>query len=120
MAKPLQKLTHHDVTEPLPWDDECTQAFLELKESLYSAPALGMPNYTKGYTFFCCDRDGCALSVLVQTHGTANRSIAYFSVVFDPVATELPGCLKAVAGIGLSIEQSAGIVMGYPLMVKVP
>ena len=32
----------------------------------------------------------------------------------------MPGCLKVVATVGVSIEQSASIVMGYLLVVKVP
>ena len=92
VAKSLQKPTHHDVSEPLLWDDGCTQAFSELKESLCHPLVLGMPDYTKGLLFYC-ERDGCALSLFVQTHGTANRPVAYFSAGLDPVAAALPGCL---------------------------
>ena len=59
---------------------------------------MGMLDYTKGFTLFCYDRDGCALSVMVQEYGNSNRPVAYFSAVLDPVAAALPGRLKVVTG----------------------
>ncbi|KAJ1181984.1 hypothetical protein NDU88_007183 [Pleurodeles waltl] len=38
----------------------------------------------------------------------------------DPVAAALMGCLRAVAAVGISLNQSEGIVMGHPLTVIVP
>ncbi|KAJ1157649.1 hypothetical protein NDU88_010353 [Pleurodeles waltl] len=95
-------------------------AFIELKECMCRAPALGMPDYTKPFTLFCHDRDACSLSVLTQTHGGVNRLVAYFSASLDPVAAALPGCLRAVAAVGIRLNQSEGIVMGHPLKVMVP
>ena len=53
-------------------------------------------------------------------HCDAKRPVAYFSAILDLVAVVLPGCLKAVAAVGVSIQQSSNIVMGYPLNVLVP
>ncbi|KAJ1083015.1 hypothetical protein NDU88_003176 [Pleurodeles waltl] len=120
IAKPLQQLTHKEVTNPITLDEDQMKAFTELRDSLCSAPALGMPDYTKPFTLFRHERDACSLSVLTQVHGGAYRPVAYFSATLDPVAAALPGCLRAVAAVGKSLSQCEGVVMGYPLTVMVP
>ena len=40
VTKPLQRLIWISMYEPLPWDDTCLSAFLELREPLCHAPAL--------------------------------------------------------------------------------
>ncbi|KAJ1101152.1 hypothetical protein NDU88_006224 [Pleurodeles waltl] len=123
IAKPLIKLTGKDVKdEPytITLTKEELESFLELKECMCRAPALGMPDYEKPFLLFCHERDACSLSVLTQVHGDANRPVAYFSATLDPVAAVLPGCLRAVAAVGQSLSQCEGIVMGYSLTVLVP
>ncbi|KAJ1149854.1 hypothetical protein NDU88_002653 [Pleurodeles waltl] len=119
IAKPLQQVSHNEVTDPITLDQDQMKAFTELRESLCRAPALGMPDYTKPYTLFCHERDACSLCVLTQVHGGAYRPVAYFSATLDPVTAALPGCLRAVATVGQSLSQCEGVVMGYPLTVMV-
>ncbi|KAJ1189940.1 hypothetical protein NDU88_006681 [Pleurodeles waltl] len=119
-AKPLLKLTQKDALDEIELKGDEMDAFIELKECMCRAPALGMPDYTKPFTLFCHERDACSLSVLTQAHGGINRPVAYFSATLDPVAAALPGCLRAVAAVGISLTQSEGIVMGHPLTVMVP
>lgn len=85
-----------------------------------SSTCIRMLDYSKDFALFCCERDGCALSVLMQTHGMARRPVTYLSVTLDSVAAALPGCLKAVAATCVSLEQSESIVMGHQLKVYVP
>ncbi|KAJ1154132.1 hypothetical protein NDU88_006887 [Pleurodeles waltl] len=120
LAKPLLKLTQKDALDEIELKGDEMDAFIELKECMCRAPALGMPDYTKPFTLFCHERDACSLSVLTQAHGGINRPVAYFSATLDPVAAALPGCLRAVAAVGSSLTQSEGIVMGHPLTVMVP
>ncbi|KAJ1093264.1 hypothetical protein NDU88_006369 [Pleurodeles waltl] len=120
LAKPLLKQTQKDALDEIELKGEEMDAFIELKECMCRAPALGMPDYTKPFTLFCHERDACSLSVLTQAHGGVNRPVAYFSATLDPVAAALPGCLRAVAAVGISLTQSEGIVMGHPLTVMVP
>ncbi|KAJ1171254.1 hypothetical protein NDU88_003124 [Pleurodeles waltl] len=120
LAKPLLKLTQKDALDEIELKGDEMDAFIELKERMCRAPALGMPDYTKPFTLFCHERDACSLSVLTQAHGGINRPVAYFSATLDPVAAALPGCLRAVAAVGISLTQSEGIVMGHPLTVMVP
>ncbi|KAJ1177910.1 hypothetical protein NDU88_003162 [Pleurodeles waltl] len=120
LAKPLLKLTQKDALDKIELKGDEMDAFVELKECMCRAPALGMPDYTKPFTLFCHERDACSLSVLTQAHGGVNRPVAYFSATLDPVAAALPGCLRAVAAVGISLTQSEGIVMGHPVTVMVP
>ncbi|KAJ1192348.1 hypothetical protein NDU88_001658 [Pleurodeles waltl] len=120
LAKPLLKLTQKEALDEIMLKRDEMDAFVELKECMCRAPALGMPDYTKPFTLFCHECDACSLSVLTQAHGGVNRPVAYFSATLDPVAAALPGCLHAVAAVGISLNQSEGIVMGHPLTVMVP
>ncbi|KAJ1115653.1 hypothetical protein NDU88_003875 [Pleurodeles waltl] len=120
IAKPLQQLTHKDVTDPITLDEDQMKAFTELRESLCRAPALGMPDYTKPFTLFCHECDACSLSVLTQVHGDAFRPVAYFSATLEQVAAALQGCLRAVAAVYQSLSRCEGVVMAYPLTVMVP
>ncbi|KAJ1208196.1 hypothetical protein NDU88_003582 [Pleurodeles waltl] len=123
ISKPLMRLTGKEIKdEPytIALSKEELESFMELRECMCRAPALGMPDYTKPFLLFCHERDACSLSVLTQVHGGANRPVAYFSATLDPVTAALPGCLCAVAAVGQSLTQCEGIVMGYPLTVMVP
>ncbi|KAJ1209517.1 hypothetical protein NDU88_004893 [Pleurodeles waltl] len=120
LEKPLLKLTQKDALDEIVLKRDKMDAFIQLKECMCRAPALGMPDYTKPFTLFCHERDACSLSVLTQAHGGVSRPVAYFSATLDPVAAALPGCLRAVAAVGISLNQSEGIVMGHPLTVMVP
>ncbi|KAJ1126761.1 hypothetical protein NDU88_005167 [Pleurodeles waltl] len=122
ISKPLVKLTGKEVQDDpgtIILSEKEMDAFRELRECMCRAPALGMPAYTKPFLLFCHERDACSFSVLTQVHGGANRPVAYFSAILDPVAAALPGCLRAVAAVGQSLTQCEGIVMGHPLTVMV-
>ncbi|KAJ1164638.1 hypothetical protein NDU88_005073 [Pleurodeles waltl] len=120
LAKLLLKLTQKDVQDEIMLKKDEMDAFIELKECMCRAPALGMPDYTKPFTLFCHKCDACSLSVLTQAHVGVNRPVAYFSATLDPVTAALQGCLRAAAAVGISLNQSEGIVMGHPVTVMVP
>ncbi|KAJ1216997.1 hypothetical protein NDU88_004594 [Pleurodeles waltl] len=123
ISKPLIKLTGKEVKDDLSTiilSEEELEAYMELRECMCWAPALGMPDYTKPFLLFCHERDVCSLSVLTQVHGGGNRPVAYFSATLDPVAAALLGCLRAVAAVGQSLTQYEGIVMGHSLTVMLP
>ncbi|KAJ1099022.1 hypothetical protein NDU88_004126 [Pleurodeles waltl] len=120
LAKPLLALTLKDTPQPLPWTDECQKSFTDLRIALCSAPVLGTPDYSKPFTLYVHEREGSALSVLMQRFGDQQRPCAYFSATLDPVAKALPSCLKATAAAAISIRQSAGVVLDNTLIVMVP
>lgn len=100
--------------------EESEQAFQNLKESLMSAPALGIPDYSKPFDLFCTEAVGCAAGVLTQKHGDANRPVAYYSAQLDTVARSLPTCLRAVAAAALLVSKSEDVVLCHDLTVHVP
>ncbi|XP_034630793.1 uncharacterized protein LOC117879629 [Trachemys scripta elegans] len=120
MIKPLQDLTKSGTPEPLPWSPEAERAFVAIKQSLSSAPALGLPDYAKQFTLFCHERNGFALAVLTQKHRDKHRPIAYYSTALDAMAAGFPPCLRAVAAGALAVQVSESIVLGSPLIVAVP
>ncbi|KAM9138980.1 uncharacterized protein ACDP82_008604 [Pangshura tecta] len=106
--------------EPLPWPPEAERAFAAIKQRRSSAPALGLPDYSKPFTLFCHERNGFALAVLTQKHGDKHRPIAYYSTTLDAVAAGFPPCFRAVAAAALSVQVSESIGLGSPLIVAVP
>ncbi|KAJ1201404.1 hypothetical protein NDU88_005214 [Pleurodeles waltl] len=123
ISKPLVRLTVKEVKDgpdTITMSEKEMKAFIEVRECMCRAPALGMPDYTKPFVLFCHERDACSLSVLTQVHGGANRPVAYFLATLDPVAAALPGCLRAVEAVGQSLTQCEGIETGHPLTVMVP
>ncbi|KAJ1213637.1 hypothetical protein NDU88_001269 [Pleurodeles waltl] len=50
LAKPLLKLTQKDALDQIELKGDEMDAFIELKECMCRAPALGMPDYTKPFT----------------------------------------------------------------------
>ncbi|CAM5138066.1 unnamed protein product [Eretmochelys imbricata] len=104
----------------MPWPPEANSAFVSLKQGLASAPALGLPDYSKPFTLFCHEQSGCAPGVLTQMHGEKNRPVAYFSAILDPVAQGLPPSLHAVAATARLVEMSDSLVLRPPLTLLVP
>ncbi|XP_051785018.1 uncharacterized protein LOC127528403 [Erpetoichthys calabaricus] len=122
-AQPLQNLAN---TADLPlsgriqWNEQAEKALSDFKSALISAPALGLPDYSRPFTLFVDEKGGYMNAVLTQLHGDKQRPIAYFSKKLDPVATGLPTCLRAVAATTEAVLASTDIVLMSPLTVKVP
>ncbi|CAM5155896.1 unnamed protein product [Natator depressus] len=104
----------------MPWPPEANSAFVPLKQGLASAPALGLPDYSRPFTLFCHEQSGCALGVLTQMHGEKNRPVTYFSATLDPVAQGFTPCLCAVAAAARLVKMSDSLVLRSPLTLLVP
>lgn len=120
LALPLQELVSASKPDRVNHTQESELAFENLKKSLMSAPALGIPDYTKSFDLYCTEAAGCAAGVLTQKHGDANRPVAYYSAQLDTVARSLPTCLRAVAAAALLVSKSEDVVLGHDLTVHVP
>nr|XP_014426418.1 uncharacterized protein LOC106731618 [Pelodiscus sinensis] len=120
LAKPLQELTRNATPSPIPWGSQQDTAFSSLKQTLASAPALGLPDYSRHFTLFCHKKEGCALGVLVQKHSNKYRPLAYYSTYLDPVAASFPPCLRAIAAAARILEQAEPLVLQSPLTLAVP
>ena len=102
------------------WTENARAAFKQLKHSLMSAPALGLPDLTKPFGLFTHERLNVALGVLAQHLGDQQRAVAYFSKQLDNVAQGWPGCLKAVAATVLLIQEACKFTLGQHIVVYVP
>lgn len=121
-AKTLQACTNacNKLTDNLTLTDECENAFVDLKNALSSAPALGLPNYDLPFHLFVCDKAGYMSGVLTQSHGGQYRPVAYVSKQLDPVARGFIPCMKAVAATASAVLACGDIVLFHPLTVHVP
>ncbi|XP_050769787.1 uncharacterized protein LOC127027997 [Gymnogyps californianus] len=104
----------------LVWTQECRDAFTKLKQTLMSAPALGLPNLEKLFELFVHERLHVALGVLAQKLGSWKRPMGYFSKQLDNVSKGWPACLRAVAATILLIQEARKLTLGQKLTVFVP
>lgn len=79
LARPLYENLRGKEEEPLDWHETCKVAFNALKESITTAPALGLPNLEKPFRLYVSGRTGTALGVLEQMMGPVLQPVAYLS-----------------------------------------
>ncbi|RMB97595.1 hypothetical protein DUI87_25959 [Hirundo rustica rustica] len=102
------------------WGRAQEKAFLELKQALKEAPALGLPDLSKDFQLYVTERHRLALGVLTQKIGPWKRPVGYFSKQLDTVSAGWPGCLRAVAATVLLIQEARKLTLGRKLEVYVP
>ena len=82
IAKPLHNITAQ--SSEFLWNDGCQKSFVQLKESLISAPVLSYPK-AHGLFILDCDASGYGLgSVLSQVQDNEEKVIAYASKTLTP------------------------------------
>lgn len=77
IAKPLTQLTENG--KDFHWDENCQQAFEELRKKLCSSPILAFPDPEKEFIVDTDASDVAIGGVLSQNIGGEERAIAYFS-----------------------------------------
>lgn len=77
IIEPLQDVTKLNTPEQLSWTEKTDHAFVKLKQALFSAPALGLLNYS--FILYCHEKGGFVQAVLSQKHGDQHQPIACFS-----------------------------------------
>ena len=123
LAQPLSDIVHEHgltATDYLTWTPEAINSFEKLKETLASAPALGIPDLTKEFTLAVDVKGGFYSAVLLQQHGDSLKPVAYYSKQLSAVVRGLPLCARAVAGTAAAVQASSSLVAYRPLTVLVP
>ena len=90
------------------------------KAALLAAQALALPDLTKHFTVYVDEPAGVARRVLTQTLGPWKRPVAYLSKKLDPVASEWPSCLKAIAAVALLVKDTGKLTLGQHVSVITP
>ena len=117
IAKPLygaQKVV------PFAWGPEEQKAFLNLKQAVMTAPALGLPDLTKDFQLFVLERQHLALGVLTQKMGSWKRPVGYFSKQLDTISKDWLTCLRAVTATVMLIQEAWKLTLGRTITVYVP
>ena len=106
--------------KPLDWDETCKVAFNALKESITTAPALGLPNLEKPFKLYGSERIGTALGMLGQMMGPVLQLTAYLSKQLDEVARGWPTCLQEVEATALMVKEASKLTLSQPTTVHMP
>ena len=77
VAKPLFSLLEHD--KPFHFDEDCLQAFRELKNALIVAPVVITPDWTLLFELMCDTNDHSIGAVLGERNNKVFHSIFYAS-----------------------------------------
>ncbi|XP_061127238.1 uncharacterized protein LOC133147271 [Syngnathus typhle] len=123
IVAPLSKLMYVEdisMSAHLKWTPEAEDAFVLIKQALVSSSTLALPNYDKVFVQTVDCKGHYMTSVLLQSHGSKLRPIAFYSSKLDSVACALPPCVRAVVAASMAVESSAGVVLFHPLTLKVP
>ena len=91
-----------------------------LKESITTAPALGLPNLEKPFKLYVSERIGTALGMLGQMMGPVLQPVASLSKQLDEMARGWPTCLWAVAATALMVKEASKLTLGQPTTVYTP
>uniref|UniRef100_A0A8C5TXD8 Reverse transcriptase/retrotransposon-derived protein RNase H-like domain-containing protein n=1 Tax=Malurus cyaneus samueli TaxID=2593467 RepID=A0A8C5TXD8_9PASS len=107
------------VPDVVVWTPEAEQSFRKLRDKLFNAPVLALPNSEKEFELYVDVKQGHARGILVQEHGGTQRPVAYFSKLLDPVARRWPHCLQSCAATALMVTEAQKLTAGGYLIVKV-
>ncbi|XP_075456701.1 protein NYNRIN-like [Ascaphus truei] len=108
-----------DVADPVAYQ-LYQRCFNLLKEAISSAPALGLPDYTKPFNLYVSEQEGHASGVLTQSHREKQRPVGYYSCRLDPVARTSPSCLKAAHSAQVLLDKVADITLGHDVVIQAP
>lgn len=91
------------------------QYFKRLKQVLPELPVLGVPNYSKPFTLFVCERDTQALRCSYKNIGLL-PSIAYSLIHLLAQSS----CLKATSAAARLVEASVDLTLGNGVYLQIP
>uniref|UniRef100_H3ACW4 Gypsy retrotransposon integrase-like protein 1 n=1 Tax=Latimeria chalumnae TaxID=7897 RepID=H3ACW4_LATCH len=115
-ADPLIALTRRDA--PFVWDEHCSTAFQQLKESLTSTPVLTLPDFRKPFTVHTNASDTGLGAVLMQQEAKGHETvIAYASQILHPTERSYSTTEKECLAVIWAIEHFRPYIEGMPFTV---
>lgn len=114
LARPLYEAIKR--SQEFQWTQAQQEAFESLKQSLLTAPALGLPDVTKPFHLYVDENKGIAKGILTQTLGPWRCPVAYLSKKLDPVSG-WPPCLRICCSVALLIKDADKLTLGQNLTI---
>jgi hypothetical protein len=81
-----------------------------------TAPVLSLPVQDK-FHLYVYEKGALDLGVVTQLQGITPQPVGYLSKELDEVAKGWPGCLRAMASVGLLVPETQKLTLNRPLMV---
>jgi hypothetical protein len=117
-AGPLYEAVKGNPIGPLHWGPDQEDTFQKLKQ--HKVRHLTLPDVTCPFHLYVHEKGGIGLGVLNQPLGPWNWPVAYPSKKLDPVASDWPPCLWALAVAVLLIQEADKLTLGQNIMLQVP
>ena len=119
MAAPLTDLTRKSLPTKIQWNDECEQAFQQLKKQLCSAPVLHSPDFDKPFLLQTDASDRGVGAILSQEDADGNdHPVAYFSRKFLPREQRYSTVEKECLAIKLGFQAFRVYLLGRPFTIQ--
>ena len=105
LAQLLYQTTQGDFSEPLELKLNIHSGFNTLKQAIFSAPALILPDLSHPFILYTTEKYKIALGVLGQNQGPAFTPVAYLSKQLDTIQG-WPACLHALGAAAFPTQES--------------
>ena len=116
IAKPIVNLSKKDVK--FVWDDDCQNAFDELKKHLSSSPILTFPDFTQPFVVTTDASFEGIGGVLTQVRNNKQLPIAYYSRSLNPAESRYSAYELEALAIKACLQKWRYYLLGYQITVR--
>lgn len=113
----LRSACKKDSPPQVQWTPQMSDSFQQLKDSLCSAPSLGLPDYALPFHLYVTENGTTCAAVLAQDHGGGYRPTAYLSKTLPAVVQGMPVCLRAVAACAMMVQDACRMTLSHTLIL---
>ncbi|GAU45274.1 hypothetical protein TSUD_99960 [Trifolium subterraneum] len=110
IALPLTSLLIKDAFH---WNDQASQAFLNLKTAMTNAPTLSLPDFTKPFVIET-DASGLAMGAVLMQN---SHPIAFFSKPFCPRLRRSSTNIRELHAITTAVKKWRQYLLGHPFII---
>ena len=120
LAQLLYQTTQGDFSEPLELKLNIHSGFNTLKQAIFSAPALILPDLSHPFILYTTEKYKIALGVLGQNQGPSFTLVTYLSMQLNTAIQGWPAFLHGLAVAALLAQVSKKLTFGAPTVIHLP